>query len=1297
MQTQRTRKRTGVALIAASLTLVLPSHGDLTADFRTEAEAIRAQLVAVQGHWYRMLSELPPESGRAPVVLRMTLSGAIFGRDIRLELVCSRTGCYHARAWAPRWNLMIHPADGTGLKLLGDGRRGTLNGGLRVTLLPDAALPLGSEPIAATLNLKAELSSGEISGLFTSEASGAKVRGDVSGTAHDCAGLDTATGLPDPAMKKLNAYDLYGAAVGYEAELCRIYRHVRATAVAKQRKTQYGRALRLVSMPVPARPSLEQKVKKKPVETDELEKTGPSLDDLSDDLGLGNVDETGPAAPLVRTMQDIATNPLAKERLRTLRVMHAHVDEILEVVGAHVAAAVEPSYQAGTADIADPLFGPWYGGEPLPAGRKAANRIPADAGAGELQNWPYVRGWQVVGPLPGKDWALNTPDLPEFFGADATKYAAKPVWDEHCRERNIGYNGPAEIGWEPLKENAGTGAVTPSGDQRKGPEPMVYAFTDIESEEDVELWMAAGVDDLLKVWVNGNLVAVTPDGAARDLLERMFLFRARFRKGTNRVMVRCDSESGGMHFWLRACTSGRPGDPATSRARLAAMEKRRETIRNTPANVFGFRKDSTAYYPNATPVTAWDIEKKINVRWRTRFDSFSKSQPVVLGDRVYTHIDPHFLVCLNKHSGKILWQRESNVLELVAPDRVAEAAAMYEAYQQVSAVDGKDRWKKRKEWQSFILRHGKCVKSSHWDGGPGGPWTGYTFASPVTDGKHLWVKYGTGVAACYDLDGNRKWMSRIPFEFGGDAPLLPSPVLVGDTEAGAGKVVVQFPARYEGRNKTGLDRLMAFDAGTGAVLWTAQSDVGSGSCTPLVMRLSDGKEEMDVIVTGGGMVVRADDGRILVRSSPGYPTSLGPTAVGDTFFRYGWKYGIGTATQLLMVNRDRIGVRRRWVAPPSACASGWAYCGGYLYALAGSQFGGPYKILDAATGTEVERRVNVGVGGVGVWSVEGRTDSYVPTTIAGDHIFLATRGARERKDPWARVTVVQLGVDGRFVAHNKMEVALQSPPVFDEDRIYIRNEPFLTCLAYTGEEGRAYEAEENARRIFEDMRPAPPPAREALAPAPDPELNPPQRGRPFGSMIPDLTRVFFAGPFPLSAKDDVLAGLGGPRKARLAAGRTVKGGGVVHKAIRFSKEQSGKYAARKGGKPCMDLLKPIENAANTVSYYYCVVGTDRPRTMRVSYTEPGVSAWLGGLPVRDQDRVALEAGGYPLLIESKVEEIPAAGKTLLLEMSDSSDAADECRFWRESLERNRTIFERVVKYRPDSDLAAKAKKCLAQL
>ena len=62
------------------------------------------------------------------------------------------------------------------------------------------------------------------------------------------------------------------------------------------------------------------------------------------------------------------------------------------------------------------------------------------------------------------------------------------------------------------------------------------------------------------------------------------------------------------------------------------------------------------------------------------------------------------------------------------------------------------------------------------------PTAGYSAPTPVTDGKEVFVAYGNGLVACYDLDGNRKWLkliehTNLAFAHSG------SPVLVGDRAA----------------------------------------------------------------------------------------------------------------------------------------------------------------------------------------------------------------------------------------------------------------------------------------------------------------------------------------------------------------------------------------------------------------------------------------------------------------------------------------------------------------------------------
>jgi hypothetical protein len=40
------------------------------------------------------------------------------------------------------------------------------------------------------------------------------------------------------------------------------------------------------------------------------------------------------------------------------------------------------------------------------------------------------------------------------------------------------------------------------------------------------------------------------------------------------------------------------------------------------------------------------------------------------------------------------------------------------------------------------------------------PTAGYSAPTPVTNGKEVYVAFGNGLVACFDLDGNRRWLKR---------------------------------------------------------------------------------------------------------------------------------------------------------------------------------------------------------------------------------------------------------------------------------------------------------------------------------------------------------------------------------------------------------------------------------------------------------------------------------------------------------------------------------------------------------
>ena len=115
------------------------------------------------------------------------------------------------------------------------------------------------------------------------------------------------------------------------------------------------------------------------------------------------------------------------------------------------------------------------------------------------------------------------------------------------------------------------------------------------------------------------------------------------------------------------------------------------------------------------------------------------------------------------------------------------------------------------------------------------PSHGYADASPITDGKHLWVSFGSRGIYCFDLDGNEIWKKdlgdmRTRVGFGEGA----SPALAGDN------LVVLWDNEDQ-------SYIVALDKLTGEQVWRQDRDERTSWTTPLIQEV-DGK--LQVIVAG---------------------------------------------------------------------------------------------------------------------------------------------------------------------------------------------------------------------------------------------------------------------------------------------------------------------------------------------------------------------------------------------------------------------------------------------------------------
>jgi outer membrane protein assembly factor BamB len=435
----------------------------------------------------------------------------------------------------------------------------------------------------------------------------------------------------------------------------------------------------------------------------------------------------------------------------------------------------------------------------------------------------------------------------------------------------------------------------------------------------------------------------------------------------------------------------------------------------------GWRTDGTGRYPNARPPLEWSPTK--NVVWRTPMPGYGVSLPVPLGGRLFVCSEPATLLCVNRDDGKILWQKTSTYDELeIAPDVRArlkeELAQTADLNKKQSAVrkemdalnralikdqTPKDEIEKKlkpfrtriddieKEKQKLTVAVRYTQPATH-------PTAGYSAATPVTDGKEVFVAFGNGLVACFDLDGNRKWLklvehSNASFAHSG------SPILV------AGKLVVHFTD------------LVTLDPKTGDEVWRLKHPTSHG--TSLTARVGD----VDVILTPRGAMVRADDGRLVAQG-------LGSCGSNSPVLDAGIVYYVhGSATAFrLPESLPESPKKPQPLWKGNAKGGGYGFCSpvvhdGLVYA-ANDQ--GILSVLDAATGKTVyEERLNLG-GSI-----------YPSISLAGDYLFVSSDNGS--------TVVLKPGREYKEVGRNKLE-AFRSSLVFEGKRLYVRTEKNLYCI-----------------------------------------------------------------------------------------------------------------------------------------------------------------------------------------------------------------------------------------------------------
>lgn len=1399
--------------------------------------------------------------GQATEALTVTLEKAVYNQDLRLQVLRSPLIGAAGQAWIPRLNRAVHEIRGLSVVSSSTAAGASLRVTGGIVIRFDADM-MGQQTVGGarevagrlTLNLRdggANLSGGYSLEFSTEDGEGRTVQGRIRNSKGKAAGSKIE--LTDPPVPNAEGWApsrkddpavLYELALAIERSADARYQELRAVELARHRRKPYGAVLKELVCPKVARPAVKFAAGEvaDPMADDSI--SSAVSDDLLDDLGVPKTEkkQTG-----LKGGGKAGSEAELNAGLAVLRSIASRTARMAQLAGAQVRNERQEWTVPEGLTIDDPEFGPWYGETYLPPDKNGVYRLPADVGGAGPQEWTAVTGWRCIGPFPLSRFDYVLEDMPdmvwlgsEVCGLQSSRLSPKasagnPFGWQPTRTRSVskdpsgaffGYfmpprwfrgsphsgNLPPMLGYREYQSADGAGGLADS---------TAYARCVIESPRDMELWAGLGLNRQGRLWVNDRLVWNGPAEPAQGTHETASLLRLPLRKGENELVLRIDTDYSTPYWWLRLCMRGEPRPAAEVKAKADAVAAVRATIK--PSAAIGWRGDGTGVFPGTRPPVAWNQKTGRNVLWSVPMPYIGSSTavPAPGTNRLFFGLDPHWLVCLDKDTGKELWRRAVTVIDLLDDAERAKGNALVEAWwkamQERSALplsrvggnpytgfpkwlhyqgywaegtgiwapakgpakderqgaspellalfDERDELQKAEDpslvqeelnqvlkeiqklqdkeggddpnsprakdkrlgkalraMQAFLRPHG----GTRWSSGYWPDYAGWMFPTPVTDGKHVWVKSGFDAAACFGMDGNEVWKVALGSSGGADK-LMTSPHLVD------GKLVMQIPTRKKGER--GI-QMIALDGMTGKQVWETSSlpDYSWNCATPAVLTLTDGRETMSVLVTPEGAVIRADDGKVLVRDCGSQCCFDSPHAVnGDTVI---FGHGALNAVRFIMKSRDQVGHKRLWTQRGNS--HGMLNCGGclsvdgrvYFTRRAGDRWGNQeagtptlnapggasegWKTVvahDMAGGSEGARFLALRKGG-NQYSPASASDQHI-YQIDGDHIFQHILP----KAPMDMVVMTR-GEHPIRLANNAIDRTYGSG-IIDGDRIYIRGYYWVTCVGYTGREGKKHEARTVARNLLDDVfagRPAQSPVFDAPMAAAS-TINyytykhPRNIYKCAGTCLLRSGhaphRWWIVGPVPKEQAAAAIEASGGPAGPKACDetvtvdGKEYGWGPLYQEYLKLPdfkpwELDPSNFADIHRLRRVVDI-SPVVKARGAGTYLLTTdLESEGPQTMRYEQTEPGVRSWVAGREVRHGDRIRFGKGVCRLFLEVTVR--PESDKVPISPRFWASDDVEKERTaWVRAVERRRSYLEDAIRLAPESAEATAAKRLLQEV
>ena len=402
---------------------------------------------------------------------------------------------------------------------------------------------------------------------------------------------------------------------------------------------------------------------------------------------------------------------------------------------------------------------------------------------------------------------------------------------------------------------------------------------------------------------------------------------------------------------------------------------------------------ATGAAPHGDPPITWN--EQTNVKWKVAVPGRGSSTPVIWGDDLF--------VATAVDTGRAA--KPADLPKL--PPNLDNKTTAPTTYHQFLLICY-DRQTGKVRWQQTA-----CERVPHEGHHPS---HSYAAGSPTTDGKHVWVSFGSGGVYCYDLKGKLQWqrdLGPLYTRLGwGEAS---TPVLHGDN------LVLNWDQEVG-------SRLIVLDANSGKLRWQVDREEPTTWNTPLVVA----HKGLTQVIVNGTNKVRSYDlatGKVLWQCG-GQTLNAIPSplaADGVAYVMSGYKGAAAIAVPLDargdLTDSDKLLWKYKKGTPyvPSPLL-----VDGKLYFT--QELNNLFTCLDAKTGKPYFEQIRL----------PGVNSFYASPVAAGGRIYLVDRDG---------VTLVlKQSTKVEVLATNELDDTIDASPAVVGRQLFLRGHKYLYCI-----------------------------------------------------------------------------------------------------------------------------------------------------------------------------------------------------------------------------------------------------------